>query len=529
LLSDLEKIVFRPTRASFILRDAFETYGILPGETWTYFLSLRRYIQIHKHDDAVWNVQQVSGWIKNEEDDSSTESWDQYSSKLADTDSLLEISNDIKGYGYLSSAALIWLVTGIFCMALDYYFDCQHKGWVLLSANVGMTLTAIFASFAAELLLPQLTAGNTFRLHGFFFIALIYCFSYVTTFFVLDMDTVTTMMTMSDDTILEKNGVFYNDGSNVSLATPYPVCQMSWGSPQAPVHVLDLAAMAYYSYAKNKTVFDDLLNKSFDSATCVHFDEYHTIPRIVAMRKCGDTTENCTTIMAVKGTSSKLEVMTDLGIFSTVSVLQMLDVVAPLLGTVPKTVIAYMIDFFRMPFMKNTQRGFIEKIEDVAKWLEGNYSNDTLLITGHSLGGNFAELVGAKKDIPAIGFSAPGQFYMMKTFEIGRQSIAENVVTIVPSMDPVPHVARHVDTVQRILCRRPDGRYRLFSECHSIEATSCELWRVCGDIGKRDFGRKCLDEPNENSSRTEPFVSEDCVGQVLRVDEEATCKMVYDR
>jgi hypothetical protein len=288
--------------------------------------------------------------------------------------------------------------------------------------------------------------------------------------------------------------------------------------------------MSYYAYTNQKHEFQNLLNESFgDNATEVYFDDFDKIPRVVASRICGKNPRNCTVIMAVKGTSNKMEVMTDLGIFSTVSVMQMLDKFAPLLGTVPKTVVAAVIDWFRLPAMQKTQQKYVQNLSQTLDYLQGKYSNDSLVITGHSLGGNFAELAGAKKAVPAVGFSAPGQFYMMQTFELGKQDIAENVMTIVPSMDAVPFVAKHVDTMQRILCRRKNGHFRNSLQCHSIEATGCELWRVCGDILKRNFAKKCLDKPPKTSTFSEALVNESCVGQVFSMEQNAPCKMPSDR
>merc|ERR1712129_320433 len=99
-----------------------------------------------------------------------------------------------------------------------------------------------------------------------------------------------------------------------------------------------------------------------------------------------------------------------------------------------------------------------------------------------------------------------GQFYMMKPFHIDRQAIAENIMTIIPSMDIVPHVAKHVDIVQRILCRTKNGKFRPPAKCHSIEASGCEIWRVCGDIQKRNFSEKCLEERGSTEAPEEAFV-----------------------
>jgi len=307
------------------------------------------------------------------------------------------------------------------------------------------------------------------------------------------------------------------------LVTPYPVCSMTWGQSGAEVSLLDLVAMARYAYSANETEFEGLLKQSFKNAKNIHFDPFEKLPRVVASRICGSdgTTKNCTIIMAVKGTSNKLEVMTDLGIFSTVGIMQGLDIMAPLLGTVPRGVISFIIGFFRLPFLQSIQQNFTDTLEKKVKQFQEEHTDDSVVITGHSLGGNFAEIVGARLGIPAVGFSAPGQYYMMSSFDIGKQNIFENVVTIIPRMDPVPHVAKHVDVAQSILCRKKNGKYR--ANCHSIEATACELWRVCGDVKNRSFAKQCLDD-NDELGR-EAFVNGNCVGQEFSSDEDASCKM----
>jgi len=196
--------------------------------------------------------------------------------------------------------------------------------------------------------------------------------------------------------------------------------------------------------------------------------------------------------MAVRGTSSKLEVMTDIGIFSTVAVLQVLDKVAPVLGTLPVSVLALILSYFRSGFLKGAQHEIIHNLQETKKQLEKKWPGDAFVATGHSLGGAFAELLGARLKIPAVGFSAPGQFYMMKTYKIDRESVSQNLVTIMPSLDPVPHVAKHMDMVQHIQCRDENGVHRKPWSCHSLENTMCELWRVCGDVDRRDFSQTCL-------------------------------------
>merc|ERR1712073_237947 len=113
--------------------------------------------------------------------------------------------------------------------------------------------------------------------------------------------------------------------------------------------------------------------------------------------------------------------MADLGIFPTVTILQVLDKIGPLFGTLPQHVIGFFLDVFRLPFLRQTQEKISDALIETARELQKNYSHDKLVVTGHSLGGSFAELTGARLRIPAVGFSAPGHFYLMRSVMITRQ------------------------------------------------------------------------------------------------------------
>jgi len=82
---------------------------------------------------------------------------------------------------------------------------------------------------------------------------LIYGFSYITIWFAMELnkDLKPLMTTGSMNENMSK-GIFYNDGGNANLTTPYPGCSMHWGSQLARVRLLDLAAMAYYICPRSK-------------------------------------------------------------------------------------------------------------------------------------------------------------------------------------------------------------------------------------------------------------------------------------
>merc|ERR1712232_1452364 len=92
-------------------------------------------------------------------------------------------------------------------------------------------------------------------------------------------------------------------------------------------------------------------------------------------------------------------------------------------------------------------------------------------------------------------FSSPGVGYSAERFGIyntsskeshGIQVLERFVHNMVPAYDVVPRVDMQVAHVDRIACESVKESvwtpyFRSYGMCHSIQRTSCELWRVCGD------------------------------------------------
>ncbi|GLD93261.1 hypothetical protein PINS_up001853 [Pythium insidiosum] len=107
---------------------------------------------------------------------------------------------------------------------------------------------------------------------------------------------------------------------------------------------------------------------------------------------------------------------------------------------------------------------------------------DRLVLTGHSLGGAMAAMVGAKTKTPAVSFSGPGLLFSRGRFGVDDDDIRDYVLTIKPRRDVVPQVDELGGMIQEIECRRtnPLG-------CHSTQTHLCELYASCGDKRNRDW------------------------------------------
>mmetsp|Transcript_71072 Transcript_71072/g.184547 ORF Transcript_71072/g.184547 Transcript_71072/m.184547 type:complete len:202 (+) Transcript_71072:1308-1913(+) len=122
------------------------------------------------------------------------------------------------------------------------------------------------------------------------------------------------------------------------------------------------------------------------------------------------------------------------------------------------------------------------------------HSTDTFYITGHSLGGGIATVIGTDFDIQAVTFSAPG---LKATSHILRRAprygrLVRKAVNVVPDRDVVPMVDEQAGTVLKTVCPFSKGNP---SACHRLTVTLCELLASCGDGGgrgvQRGYVRKC--------------------------------------
>ncbi|CAJ1357586.1 unnamed protein product [Effrenium voratum] len=144
-----------------------------------------------------------------------------------------------------------------------------------------------------------------------------------------------------------------------------------------------------------------------------------------------------TRVFALKGTSSWRDVYADIKLFATIEVFQALSKIVPILSLLPVPLVQSIVGY----------TGFSEanmwKVLEEA--IDSSNPSDVTVVTGHSLGGLIAQIVAARKHLPALVFSSPGP--------------------------PV------------------DLRAASTATCHYLRKTACELWR--GDLRGRDFSVTC--------------------------------------
>jgi len=264
---------------------------------------------------------------------------------------------------------------------------------------------------------------------------------------------------------------------------------------------VELAALSLYSYESDCSKIKDLLKTSFHpsmNATMLHCQKYESVPRAVVFsfshdkaNLINDKRNGRTIVIAVKGTSTTSDAFLDTSLYGAVKILQLFNNFLPILTLIPLGEIQYLLQITDM--MASTESRPWHSLENQVKLYKKKYSNHTVFLTGHSLGGGIAQIVASRTQIPAVVFSAPGVVYSASKFGMHMQECRRKVWVVMPDQDVVPRVDLQAGTVQQILCRDPNGEAEYAWLCHSIQRTACEIFRMCGDRWKRDFTGGCND------------------------------------
>jgi len=276
----------------------------------------------------------------------------------------------------------------------------------------------------------------------------------------------------------------------------YQACGSSWPMGQAELEpgtvsdkcsdthltVIDFGQMASLSYhLPNQTSLQAAIAEEFPGWHLEHMHLYDIEQRHYTTFY--HMTRQNTSIIAVRGTWSAMESLQDLNFWMPAAFLEFASMMGPSVFD-SKYLLSTMVGISQAVWsVKKSQ--FSDLLEYVRLQADkGEYEH--FYITGHSLGGGLAKMVGALVGIPAITFSAPGLWDTSVIVEppISSSALTRGSVTVVPQNDVVPKIDAQTGSVLHIECPHKEA-----AKCHSITSTMCELLASCGDGGGRDIPR----------------------------------------
>lgn len=267
------------------------------------------------------------------------------------------------------------------------------------------------------------------------------------------------------------SGVFVN-ASNP--AAKYPVCDMTWHG----FDILDYAYLSQLSYEIEPFLAKDLQVWFPDESFTVRHSENNTVTFVELYSQ-----EKNLIIIAVRGTKIIADVIQDIDVWKEIMLLQTGSIFGPFLNFWPDSLVVKVINWvsYSEKALSDSSRFYYDTLFDYTDrvYQRCNPTNGTklcdIVLTGHSLGGGIAKIVGSRLGVPAITFSSPGVYYSQAKLGVLGSNIDQTSVTIAPRGDAVPLVDQQAGLVQSIQCRHDN-----YIECHLIGNTILELIDSCG-------------------------------------------------
>ncbi|GMF12458.1 unnamed protein product [Phytophthora lilii] len=385
----------------------------------------------------------------------------------------------------IRAVILLVLVIGSALLSLETFFI----GWPIM----GVCLIAL--STVVQKRFPQIF-GRAFRkfISAFVFVSLIFfSSSFIIGTFVSGgafklgpFDNSTALVSSELKSTHGASASVTINGKVISFddTSEYAACSISYQG----LSVLDLALMADAAYGTTTDIQKSILENRFNGT---ELEDWKYVARN------NESTDGQSwmeiyfpsvnmTVITVRGTASATDALEDMHFWFGISIMQAANVFVPFLKQLPR---AFLVKMLSMRLISSIMPSPV--YTDLL-----NHSVDTrarvgnnLVVTGHSLGGAIAAMIGAKTKTSAVSFSGPGLLYSLGRFDITSQDVRDYVLTMKPRKDIVPQVDELGGMVQEIRCKKssPMG-------CHSTSTHLCELYFSCGDPRQRNWStnQQCI-------------------------------------
>ena len=278
---------------------------------------------------------------------------------------------------------------------------------------------------------------------------------------------------------------------NYNNRTKYSICDLRW---QKEINIIDFALLSEIAYLDNRNIrylqdaVDIVLPKNKYDFKVMEIDINNKGPAYFQVR----SEIYNVTILSLRGTDVGRisDVMEDIKLYAEPVVFTMLSAIFPTFRLWSEDTTSSVIEWL---YEFNSFFGLQGKAEYYRPLTDKIYSlqarGENVIVTGHSLGGGLARLVGALTNVQSVTFAPPGirmsyRKYSTTSPEGNIVKIVSNdlngqSVAVVTSGDWVSLVDEQVALVQKISCDKPESG--IFMACHLIEGTICHLINNCGD------------------------------------------------
>jgi len=199
------------------------------------------------------------------------------------------------------------------------------------------------------------------------------------------------------------------------------------------------------------------------------------------------------TVFAVRGTdpANISDILEDIRMWTESSSVGLLSIVFPTVRLWTKKASEMMIYSLRIiidvtTHAENKQEHKNWAYLNLLKRVESIPSTEQVLLTGHSMGGSMAAIVGALTQRHVFAVQPPGIYHSIAKFAFDQKKdipaswVHHEQITIVVEGDFINNsFDDHGGMVQTLQCAEPDLSLQM--ACHMLEGTMCHILRHCGD------------------------------------------------
>ncbi|KAJ4458910.1 putative Lipase; class 3 [Paratrimastix pyriformis] len=256
---------------------------------------------------------------------------------------------------------------------------------------------------------------------------------------------------------------------------PYQGCHQTWAGPHHPLSLLDLGILSRLAYGNATTLATAV--PTLLPGTDYRLEGHSCKQQGVCFYEVYSPEDN-TSVVVVRGTQSAFDIVQDVDIWGEATIFE-LGAMGPVVSAWPPSMTSDLVHivsavnaYFSFPYAYHRAlQQYVEALSD---------RRAQVLLTGHSLGGGVASIVGVATHHLTVAFSAPGILYLSGKLHLNPLRLHQYLFDVVPDLDLVPRIGAFAGTVQHIDCTAG------YLACHQLMRSLCEISRACGDpLGRR--------------------------------------------
>ena len=194
-----------------------------------------------------------------------------------------------------------------------------------------------------------------------------------------------------------------------------------------------------------------------------------------------------TSVFVVRGTLTSYDFLQDIALYAFSTSIELVSFGLSLESFLPDHVLADIIDVVSNDdFEMNTYQSLREEIA-LFQREDGPHAKDqwTTIVAGHSLGGSYANILGALEEIPSVTFSPPGLQFISQSLKISQDQLElakSYAMSFVPKHDVITKVDEIIGTKVEIPCTARLQSTIDIKDCHAPMRTLATLIMACPDM-----------------------------------------------